>query len=84
MAAMAGPLEVQSYPICANDTVSAYVKRTVDNTLADLYSQPIIVDFKVDYHFISWFTKRTGYYVMERGGADHRAYLSSQNPDSED
>ncbi len=77
MAAQAGPLEVQSYPLCANDTISAYVKRTVDNTLADLYSQPIIVDFKVDYHFISWFTKRTGYYIMERGGTDHRAYLES-------
>ncbi len=81
MATQAGPLEVQSYPLCANDTVSAYVKRTVDNTLADLYSQPIIVDFKVDYHFISWFTKRTGYYIMERGGADHRAYVESQVAD---
>jgi len=81
MAATAGPLEVQSYPVCANDTVSSYVKRTVDNTLADLYGQPIVVDFKVDYQFVSWFTKRTGYYIMERGGADHRSYLASHCPD---
>jgi len=84
MATTAGPLEVQAYPICANDTVSAFVKRTVDNTLTDLYNQPIIVDFKVDYHFINWFSKRTGYYVMERGGADHRAHMASISPGSDD
>lgn len=78
MARSTGPLELQTYPVCANEVVSTFIKRSVDNALSDLYSQPILVDFKVDYSFIAWFTKRTGYYPMERGGADHSALLRSK------